>query len=231
LTSVMDLGAQVISANFSAIGRMLGSAGLEDSPVSTAQELYRRFGCDSHSSIDANGEGSAHIFDLNRNLAEHYDYLDRFDLVTNLGTLEHCFDQAVAFENMHRLCRPGGLMIHCLPTQGLVNHGFYNYHPRFVADLAAANNYNIVDLFFTVDFGATQITYTLDAFQQKDGRDLLLYAVLRRADDGPFRTPFDGMFSAQNRVGYGQGENQVDVLGSQFRPYLKTSWANVLSEE
>ena len=184
-----------------------------------------------YSSIDAGGGDLAHVFDLNRNLAEYYNYIEQFDLVTNLGTLEHCFDQAAAFANMHRLCRPGGIMIYCLPTQGLVNHGFYNYHPRFIADLATANNYNIIDLFFTVDFGAAKIAYTLDSFRQKDGRDLMLYAVLGRSAEGPFATPFDGMFSAKNCVGYRQGESQDDVLRGQFQPYVKSSWANVLSED
>jgi SAM-dependent methyltransferase len=140
VASVVELGAQEISAEPSAIGRILNEARIgAGEPIATARALYESFGCTRYCAIDASGGADVLTFDLNRDLARDHDFHETFDLVTNLGTLEHCFNQAAGFENMHRLCRPGGLMIHCLPTQGLVNHGFYNYHPRFVADLASAN--------------------------------------------------------------------------------------------
>jgi hypothetical protein len=49
----------------------------------------------------------------------------------------------------------------------------------------------------TADFTPQRIPYSIANFRAIDGRDLMLYAVLRRNDDAPFRTPFDGMFAAR----------------------------------
>ncbi len=84
--------------------------------------------------------------DLNRDLAADYDFHATFDLVTNLGTGEHVFDQRRVFENIHNLTKPGGLMLHVMPFVNWINHGFYNFNPVLYADLAAANDYGILRL-------------------------------------------------------------------------------------
>ena len=38
-------------------------------------------------------------------------------------------------------------MVHIVPSVHYANHGFFNYQPRFFLDLAAANEYEIIDLF------------------------------------------------------------------------------------
>lgn len=189
-------------------------------------QLYASLGLKHYTSIDASGANGSLTFDLNRDLYQDYRYSETFDLVTNLGTSEHCFNQYAAFKNLHDLCRPGGLMIHALTAQGNVNHGFYNYHPRFVADLAAANQYEVVKLLFTVDYRPALIEYSLEAFRQWDSHDVLLYTVLRKNSSDKFVTPFDGMFAATNKLeGYLDG--QGDPLVSEFSPYLKSgNWEN-----
>ncbi len=225
---VMELGAQEISAGPEAVGRLLEQAGFPGGPVATSAELFKRLGFEAYQAIDATGDRGALTLDLNRDLSKAYGFTETFDLVTNLGTLEHCFDQAACFRNMHNLCRSGGLMIHCLPAQGLVNHGFYNYHPRFVADLAAANGYEIINLFFTADFTPERIPYTIKNFRARDARDLMLYAVLRRTLDEDFKTPFDGMFASYNKLGYSSRTEPSEVLAGEFQPYIKTTWSNIL---
>lgn len=219
--SVVELGAQDISCLPEQAGRMLGEAGFCGDPVVTASELYERVGFRRYQAIDTCGQPGVLEFDLNRDLGETYGFRDTFDLVTNLGTLEHCFDQAAAFRNMHRLCKVGGLMVHALPSAGNVNHGFYNYHPRFVADLAAANEYRILSMFIAPDYTPERVPYSLDAYRARDSKDLLLYPVLKRMSDSDFRAPTDGMYAAAG---------QEVVLESEFAPYIKTSWANITAE-
>ncbi len=191
-----------------------------------AAELYAHLGFDHYRCIDANGGNGALVFDLNKDLREQYEFGETFDLVTNLGTAEHCFDQHAVFKNLHDLCKPGGIMIHALPAQGNVNHGFYGYNPRFFADLAAANGYEIVDLSFTVDYKPVLIQYTKAAFQKWDSHDLLFYAVFRKMNESPFRVPFDGMFASANRI-TGYVATSIDPLATEFSPYLKGGdWEN-----
>ncbi len=92
-----------------------------------------------YSSIDLHGPDESKKFDLN----QHLSLNEQFDFVTNLGTSEHVFNQLMFFENMHNVTKPGGTMMHSLPNQGCYDHGFYNYHPTFIFDLALANQYTI----------------------------------------------------------------------------------------
>jgi hypothetical protein len=227
---VIELGAQDVCAAPEVISSILAEERLvfESKPSEhvRANLLYSCLGLTKYTSIDASGGNGALAFDLNRDLNGDYQYSEAFDLVTNLGTSEHCFNQYAVFKNMHDLCNKGGLMIHALTVQGNVNHGFYNYHPRFVADLAAANHYDIVRLAFTVDYRPDLIEYSLETFKKWDSHDVLLYAVLQKTRNEKFVTPFDGMFASANKLD-GYASSQGNPLESEFSPYLKGgNWEN-----
>ena len=228
--SVMEFGAQVVCCLPDVVDRVIAARFPADAgsggAVPSAAQLYARLGLDAYASIDASGEHGALALDLNSDLLTS-GFARQFDLVTNLGTLEHCFNQHAAFKNMHDLCQPGGMMIHALTSTGNVNHGFYNYHPRFVADLAAANGYEMARLGFTVDYRPEWYPYSLEAFRRFDSHDVMIYAALRRTSAAGFATPFDGMFAQMNQVaGYAAGG--ANPQETQFAPYLKTGdWANV----
>ena len=225
--AVLEFGAQDLCADPQVVAHVLSEAGfkLPARPISTAREMYAVLGLGEYSSIDATGQDDALVYDLNQDLATTFGFSRQFDLVTNLGTAEHCFNQYQVFKNLHDTCRPGGVIIHAAPCAGNVNHGFYNYHPRFFADLAAANGYDILRIAFTVDYTPTLIPYSAASFKRYDDRDLLLYVVLRRTGNGPFKTPFDGMFAGDNALpNYRPAD--TDPLATVFAPYLKGgSWA------
>jgi len=226
--SVIEAGAQDVCVVEEVVAKILAEYRIDFSErkSSTAVDLYSYFGFNRYVSIDAGGAGGALMFDLNKDVREHYQFVETFDLVTDLGTAEHCFNQFSVFKNLHDLCKPDGVMIHALPAQGNVNHGFYNYHPRFFADLAVANNYEIMNLAFTVDYKPMLIKYSKEEFQKWDSHDLLFYAVLRKKDTSPFISPFDGMFSSGNRLP-GYVATGVDPLVTEFSPYLKGgNWEN-----
>lgn len=226
--SVIELGAQDVCVVDKTVDLILADAGMPPLPrkIERAQHLYAALGFDDYHCIDASGENGAFLFDLNNDIGLHYSFADTFDLVTNLGTAEHCFDQRAVFKNIHDLCKPGGLMIHALPAQGNVNHAFYNYHPRFFVDLATANGYEVVDLSFTVDYKPAMTAYSRAAFEKWDSHDLLFYATFRKVSEAPFRIPFDGMFASNNRL-KGYAETGVNPLLTEFSPYLKGgNWEN-----
>jgi SAM-dependent methyltransferase len=157
--------------------------------------------------------------DLNKDLADQ-GLKKTYDLVTNAGTLEHCFDQMSAFRNVHNLCREGGLFIHVMPCQGSVNHGFYNYHPRFIWELAAANHYSVLSFYFSIDFRAKLFPYTAENFREHDDRDVMLYVVLRKNRNADFAVPVDRIFM-----------DPALVQNSEFRSWIKTTWENVKGYE
>lgn len=109
-----------------------------------AKDLYGHLGVERYVSIDINGEHGALQFDLNRNIQSDHRFDEVFDLVTNFGTSEHCFNQYEVFRNIHQLCRRGGYMLHTVPTQGWGRHCLFRYDANFFEDLAAANGYHIM---------------------------------------------------------------------------------------
>jgi SAM-dependent methyltransferase len=227
--SVIEMGAQDVCVAPEVVSNILAAYHIQVPQLqktTNASELYLHLGFNHYRSIDASGSRNALVFDLNKDFQEHYQFVETFDLVTNLGTAEHCFNQFSVFKNLHDLCKPRGVMIHALPAQGNVNHGFYNYHPRFVADLAAANSYEILDLSFTVDYKPALIKYSKEEFQKWDSHDLLFYAVLLKKNHSSFCLPFDGMFASANQL-LGYVTTTVDPLVTEFSPYLKSgNWEN-----
>tara|TARA_B100000959_G_scaffold95620_1_gene101425 strand:- start:440 stop:1240 length:801 start_codon:yes stop_codon:yes gene_type:complete len=98
------------------------------------------FNNDKYSAIDLHGTEHSIKFNLN----EEFKSEDQYDVVTNIGTTEHIFNQYSVFKSIHNLTKPNGLIFHQVPGQGYYDHGFYNYQPTFFFDLAAANDYSIV---------------------------------------------------------------------------------------
>lgn len=147
-------------------------ASLEPSSKAMMERLGFKYEC-----IDADGRHGAHRIDLN----ERLEYASIYDVVTNHGTTEHVFDQANCFRAMHDLCKPGGVMIHCVPMRGYAEHCFYCYQPGLFDELAKANEYEILEKAIVFDEGS-------DA-GGKQG-NLLLSVVMRRRISAPFRVPF-----------------------------------------
>jgi hypothetical protein len=89
-----------------------------------------------------------HILDLNFDSIPQHD-IERYDVVINFGTTEHVFNQWNCFAVMHDALRVGGIIYHRLPVSGYLEHGYFCYTPLFFRELAAANRYEIMDLFLT----------------------------------------------------------------------------------
>ena len=65
-----------------------------------------------------------------------------YDIVIDVGTLEHCFNIAQAIFNMASMVKVGGVIIHENPYNW-GNHGFYNINPTFFNDFYLANGFEI----------------------------------------------------------------------------------------
>jgi len=103
--------------------------------------FYSLFGLGPYASIDATDERATYRIDLSNPI----ESLPEFDVVTNFGTTEHVFNIGEAFRSIHRLTKPGGVSLHCVPCFAFINHGFYNVHPNLLVEMARANDYTLVD--------------------------------------------------------------------------------------
>ena len=107
------------------------------------QTFFGRLGFDEVRASDINEwEGADHIFDLNRRIPTELE--GAFDVVFETGTIVQIFHLPHVLENLHRLLRPGGRVIHCaVPSNNHMDLGFYMLSPTFFSDYYAANGYRI----------------------------------------------------------------------------------------
>lgn len=125
----------------------------------------------------------------------------KFGVVFNHGTAEHIFNIANVFRLMHDAAESGGLMIHESPFTGWIDHGFYCLQPTLFWDVAAANGYEVV--LFAMEHLASKTYWHVSSreeIHEAKRRDqladnLMLFVVLRKTRDEPFRVPMQGVYA------------------------------------
>lgn len=113
-----------------------------DSQAPFARDFWLWLGFD-YAAVDIDGSPGSIPLDLNYDSAPPGE-TGKYDLVTNFGTTEHVANQLNAFKLIHDLTRHGGLMVHQLAAQGMLNHGLVNYNLKFFWMLGRSNGYNFV---------------------------------------------------------------------------------------
>lgn len=154
-------------------------------------------GSHTYTAIDFDGiDDRAHKFDLNEPLPLNEVY----DVVCNFGTAEHVFNIYQVFKSIHDLTKTGGWMLHGLPFQGWVDHGFYNIQPTLFFDLAVANGYGKgVFLYAEIDPPKIiQVTgrSTVHELAERGeiGANAMLFAALHKLNDVPFKAPIQAYY-------------------------------------
>ncbi len=146
------------------------------------------------------------LFDLNVH-APGPRLAAQFDLVTNFGTTEHVINQLRAFQTIHDLTRPGGLIYHDLPLAGFFDHALFRYDPLFFRTVIGANDYEV--LVKEITMGARRPVPT-DVVAMGYGDnwmvDVGIEVVVRRTSPEPFKVPLETSTSlsvdpAFNQVG------------------------------
>jgi hypothetical protein len=172
----MELGRQQLANSFlepeqagelRALGKAFGIAGLPSLPkplkthvVHGSLQALRSDAPDArpfwewlgyrYAAIDV--DNSENVLELDLNFDDvPARHIGRYQLVTNYGTTEHIVNQLNAFKVIHDLTAEGGVMIHHLPSQGMVNHGLVTYNPKFFWLLAASNRYESLYMNYFLD--------------------------------------------------------------------------------
>lgn len=193
--SVIELGSQHLSTAGADVALVINNLApestIKESDIKDARDVYKALGFPNYKCIDTDGRHDALYLDLNEDI--HKKGLnEQFDLVTNFGTSEHCFDQYHCFMNIHNLCKDGGMIIHIVPMHGGLNHGFFNYHPDFFFSLAAANNYKMLGIHFNYGGGASLTPYSDTAIEfMKSHSEMCIFVAFQKMNKNDFRSPWD----------------------------------------
>jgi hypothetical protein len=148
--------------------------------AASGRDLFNILGC-TYECIDLEDRYSALPIDLNHAKLLPGQHI-LFNVVTNLGTSEHIFNQANCFQIIHDLCAVQGIMIHVVPHAGeeQKSHGMFCYSDGFFNDLALANKYEV-------------IRHYVDEYKPGAGHSVV--AVLRKEHDRPLVYPIQGCYS------------------------------------
>jgi hypothetical protein len=144
------------------------------------------------------------LFDLNIH-EPGPDLIERFDLVINLGTTEHVFNQLRAFQTIHTLTKINGVCYHDLPMAGYLNHALYRYDPLFFSTVLPANQYAL--LLQEVTLGAEHaVPRVLKAMGYKNANytDVGVEVICRRTTPDPFRVPIETSTSLSIDPAFGE---------------------------
>lgn len=129
----------------------------ERRPIPDAASFFNLLECDLDVFDIVDERGCEILLDLNEPILgraysvpriERYSY----DIVLDVGTLEHCFNIAQAAFNMASLVCDGGYIIHENPFNW-GNHGFYGLNPTWYADFYAANGFEVLTCSFVTRDG------------------------------------------------------------------------------
>lgn len=153
------------------------------------------------------------LFDLNVH-APGPRLAGTFDLVMNLGTTEHVFHQHRAFQTLHELLKPKGVLYCDLPMGGFFQHAFFRYDPLFFETLAKANRYET--LLQIITMGAEQpVPPTLrnQGLSKSGVEDIGIEAVFRKTVEDPFCIHLETSTSLalDPRLAKAQAEGWVEI--------------------
>ena len=172
------------------------SIGIELSRDKTkfAHSLFvESLGCKSLQSLDISTyQGADIIADLNFEIPPHLR--SSFDLVLDLGTLEHLFDVPKSLANIFYMLSEGGVYYSGVVCNNWIDHGFYQFSPTFFVDFARHNEKSIklIDLILTAPYQGMQWRlFDLDPLSKNvlfsSSYKLGVIGVLKKLDNAAFR--------------------------------------------
>lgn len=215
--NVLSLSRQFITTSPGDVRLFLNRHGL-NGPVAgydwtrpvTSRELFLAFGFSDYQDIDFTpDEGCTIIHDLNRPVPPELH--SRFDLVMEMGTLEHIFDVRTVLESMVRMVKPGGTVFHFSPLTW-INHGFYNFSLTLFYDSYRVNGFTDFAFYivaFPRNFQADQtISYEKVPFvphqfgvRAPDGTELIVSFMARKERNvETFQIPIQAAYDPALRV-------------------------------
>ena len=177
-----------------------------EQPRCPSKYLYKMLGIDEYYSFDLNEEHNSISWDFNLPFEDTSQY-SQFDIVTDHCACGHAFNIAESYRTIHKLCKPGGLIIVCLPLWK--GNGYFLYDRYFIDGIAAANNYKILFNSYAINVTEKTEAGSDQQFHIPMKRELLntidiskipwtgIYAVLQKQTEDDFQFPYQEKYLAE----------------------------------
>ena len=149
---IKEFGEEVVARfdfkpNCEAVWLWHGRKDCATEPMVDTPSLFRAFGATNIIIVDIVASRDVErIVDLNYPLPS--DLKDRFALVIDPGTVEHCFNCGQAQKNLAEAVMLSGYIFTVGPLN-MYNHGFYSFNPTMYVDFYGQNGFEVIDIFGT----------------------------------------------------------------------------------
>ena len=125
--NTLTIGKQKISADKFLVNQIVKDDTIDSKYID--EYLTKHFGSNSVDVLDVNNYENANIIqDLNKDIPTNLE--GKFDTIIDGGSLEHVFDVKTALNNLKKMCKINGIIIHISPTNNFCGHGFYQFSPN-----------------------------------------------------------------------------------------------------
>ncbi|MGL1937309.1 MAG: hypothetical protein OCD01_19940 [Fibrobacterales bacterium] len=116
-----------------------------------SESLFTLLGAQKIESFDNSSyENATHLHDMNSPITD--DYLQRYSMVLDGGTLEHIFNFPTAISNCMKMLNMGGHFLSITNANNFMGHGFYQFSPElFYRIFSVENGFTIKDLIMFED--------------------------------------------------------------------------------
>ena len=119
---------------------------------------------------------------------------NKYDLIIDNGTLEHCFNVAQGFANIARMLKPGGICFHMNPAN-LVGHGFWNFSPCTYFDFYQLNGFKVKVYIRSVESGAyEEVVYKPKITKILPSKRYIYHAIATKLAEVPLAFPLQQHF-------------------------------------
>lgn len=199
---ILTLGVQDIHATHDEISTILRSRGIEpiaiepsnrkytksqvvssESSYAYVKDLFRMLGFNGVETLDFSAaEQPDHVHDLNYPVNQALcgnGGSGGYDVVLDVGVLEHIYNVRQSVENVMRMTKLGGSVVLVLPLFGWHNMVYFNFQPPFFPEVFLANGFGDVRTF---------VNY-YPIWREWDDRKLI-YQEFRYGDEIAFTKPF-----------------------------------------
>jgi SAM-dependent methyltransferase len=112
-------------------------------PFDNVRQLFHSYGWNA-TDLDLHDKRAIIHADLNLRL----EYRSKFDLVFDIGTLEHISNSHQALENYLTLLRPGGWLFLLTPIRGYYQHGFHTFAEEYLKETLLQNGCAIKEIVY-----------------------------------------------------------------------------------
>ena len=137
--------------------------------------------------------GVEEFLDLNEPLEENF--FQRFDLVVDTGTIEHCFNAGTAFKNMCNMTKVGGVIITAAPYSRPF-HGYYNFTREMYTDGFGKNGFDILEIVGTIS-KKMHVALDEDFFTKNMPAQGILNCIAKKVEDKEFKWPIQGKYTEE----------------------------------